>query len=64
MARSNPTQHAFFVRHVDGREKAEVFHHIILRRVIYDELNKKSHEDLLCDAQLNHIPSQVHQPRS
>ncbi len=45
MARSNPTQHALFVTHMDGREKAEVFRHIILRRVIYDELNKKSHED-------------------
>jgi hypothetical protein len=59
MAKSTPTQHAFFVRHVDGRQE-ELFRRIVLRRVFSDDRNNTIKEEILCSAPLNHLPSYFH----
>jgi hypothetical protein len=59
MAKSTPTQHAVFVRHVEGRQ-TELSHRIYVRRVIFDAKRNGTKEDILCSAQLNHLPSYFH----
>ncbi len=59
MAKLTPTQHAFFVRHVEGRQ-TELSHRIYVRRVISDAARNGTEKDILWSAQLNHFPSYFH----